>query len=59
MKIRYIERIQLDSWRQIHEEREINAVDVWDVSGTGLTYVRLNEFNITSIATSDILEIIR
>lgn len=58
MKIRYIERIQLDPFRQLHIEREIHAISVWTPPESSLAYVRRDRFNITTIAKNDILEVI-
>lgn len=57
MTIEYIERRQLDSWRQLCTTRTIEPDYVWTPDGTHLLYCKFGRYNIKTISYDDIKSI--
>ena len=57
MRIKYRERIFIDSYRCIDTIKEINAIRMFE-SG-GLLYIYRNRYNIVTISKEDLIEIER
>lgn len=55
MKVIYNERCYIDKFRCIDKAITRHFVNSWEVGG--LTYFKANEFNIFTVATSDIISI--
>ena len=56
MIIKYIEKGKPFDFKRIDKKREIKCISIWEVGD--LTYAKINQFEIKSIATEDIIEII-
>ena len=57
IKVTYRQRTMLDRYRCVDGIHTVTAQSKWKPAGTGLWYLKVNRFNVVTVADEDIIKV--